>query len=37
MAASIRYLDSTVKQNGTWIFAERQLRVDWTETRPNHP
>ena len=33
MLASIRYLDQFVKQNGTWLFAERKLMVDWTETR----
>jgi ketosteroid isomerase-like protein len=34
MIASIRYLDRFVKQDGQWLFAERQLMVDWTETRP---
>lgn len=34
MVAHIRYLDSFVKQNGTWLFAERKLMVDWAETRP---
>jgi len=24
-----------VKQNGAWLFAERRLMVDWTETRPS--
>jgi hypothetical protein len=33
MIASIRYLDTFVKQNGVWLFAERKLMVDWTETR----
>jgi ketosteroid isomerase-like protein len=33
MVASIRYLDSFVKQDGSWYFAERNLMVDWTETR----
>ena len=33
MIASIRYLDKFVKQHGTWLFAERKLLVDWTETR----
>lgn len=33
MIASIRYLDRFVKQNGVWLFAERKLMVDWTETR----
>jgi hypothetical protein len=34
MIASIRYLDELVKQDGRWLFAERRLMVDWTETRP---
>jgi ketosteroid isomerase-like protein len=33
MIASIRYLDKFAKQNGVWLFAERKLMVDWTETR----
>jgi hypothetical protein len=33
MLASIRYLDSFSKQNGSWLFAERKLMVDWTDTR----
>jgi ketosteroid isomerase-like protein len=35
MVASIRYLDEFVKQDGAWLFAERRLMVDWTETRPS--
>jgi ketosteroid isomerase-like protein len=34
MIASIRYLDEFVKQDGQWLFAERRLMVNWTETRP---
>ena len=34
MIASIRYLDEVVKQDGQWLFAERRLMVNWTETRP---
>ncbi|MFD4507973.1 nuclear transport factor 2 family protein [Streptomyces sp. NPDC058457] len=37
MIASIRYLDEFVKQDGEWLFAERRLLVDWTETRPSTP
>ena len=37
MIASIRYLDEFVKQRGEWLFAERRLMVDWTETRPVTP
>ncbi|MFQ6397987.1 nuclear transport factor 2 family protein [Nocardia sp. KC 131] len=33
MIASIRYLDEFVKQDGEWLFGERRLMVDWTETR----
>jgi SnoaL-like domain len=35
MIASIRYLDDFVKQNGQWLFSERRLMVNWTETRPS--
>jgi ketosteroid isomerase-like protein len=35
MIASIRYLDEFVKQDGQWLFAERRLLVDWTDTRPH--
>jgi hypothetical protein len=34
MTAAIRYLDSFVKQDGTWLFDQRKLIVVWTETRP---
>jgi ketosteroid isomerase-like protein len=38
MIASIRYLDQFAKQaDGAWLFAERRLMVDWTETRPSKP
>ena len=37
MIASIRYLDELVKQDGQWLFAERRLMVNWTETRPSTP
>jgi hypothetical protein len=33
MTASIRYLDTFVKQDGAWLFAERRLMVNWTDTR----
>ena len=33
MIASLRYLDSFVKHDGGWLFAERRLYVDWTEER----
>ena len=34
MIASICYLDELAKQDGQWLFAERRLMVNWTETRP---
>lgn len=37
MVASIRYLDTFVRQDGEWYFAERKLMVDWIETRPLTP
>jgi hypothetical protein len=37
MIASIRYLDEFAKQDGVWLFAERKLMVDWTETRASVP
>jgi SnoaL-like domain len=33
MIASLRYLDTYSKINGAWYFSERQLIVDWMETR----
>ena len=35
MVAHIRYDDTFVKADGAWLFAERKLYVDWTETRPS--
>jgi hypothetical protein len=37
MLASIRYLDQFVKLDGAWLFAERRLMVDWTDTRISEP
>ena len=37
MVASLRYLDTFVKADGAWLFAERKLYVDWTETRSSRP
>ena len=37
MVAHLRYDDTFVKVDGGWLFAERKLYVDWTETRPSHP
>jgi hypothetical protein len=33
MVASLRYLDTFVKVDGAWLFAERRLYVDWLEER----
>jgi len=33
MLASLRYLDTFVKIDGAWLFAERRLYVDWLENR----
>src|ERR1700748_1157 len=35
MVAPIRYLDTFVKQDDAWLFAERRLMVNWTDTRPS--
>jgi hypothetical protein len=32
--ASLRYYDVFVRTDGRWLFGERKLIVDWTETRP---
>ena len=37
MIASLRYFDTFVKTDGTWLFGERKLYVDWTEIRSSHP
>jgi len=37
MVAWLRYGDTFVKVDGAWLFAQRNLYVDWTETRPSHP
>jgi SnoaL-like domain len=34
MIAALRYHDTFVKLDGAWLFAERQLYVDWIEERP---
>jgi ketosteroid isomerase-like protein len=33
MIASLRYLDTFMKTDGAWLFAERRLYVDWMEER----
>ena len=33
MIAALRYMDTFVKTDGQWLFAERKLYVDWLENR----
>ena len=33
MVAYLRYRDAIVKDQGSWVFAERRLYLDWAETR----
>jgi len=33
MVAYLRYLDAFVKQGGTWLFAERNLYLEFSDTR----
>jgi ketosteroid isomerase-like protein len=33
MIAALRYMDTFVKMDGAWLFAERKLYVDWMEQR----
>src|SRR5258708_6292640 len=33
MVGSLRYLDTFVKMDNSWLFAERRLYVDWLEER----
>ena len=33
MVASLSYLDTFAKIGGSWYFAERNLILDWSETR----
>ena len=35
MLAYLRYHDTFAKLDGAWFFAERNLYVDWIETRPS--
>ena len=37
MLAHLRYGDTFAKVDGAWLFAERNLYVDWIETKPSHP
>jgi SnoaL-like domain len=33
MLASLRYADTFTKVDGTWLFSERRLYVDWVDNR----
>ena len=37
MVAWLRYGDTFVKVDGAWLFADRNLYVDWAETRASSP
>jgi hypothetical protein len=37
MIASLRYHDRFVKLDGAWYFEERNLILDWSETRASAP
>ena len=37
MLAHLRYGDTFVKLDGAWLFAKRNLYVDWIETKASHP
>jgi hypothetical protein len=34
MSASLRYYDTYTRVDGDWCFAQRELVLDWSETRP---
>jgi hypothetical protein len=33
MITALRYMDTFVKMDGAWLFAEHKLYVDWLEER----
>jgi hypothetical protein len=35
MVMSIRYYDTMVRAGARWLFQERKLIIDWTDTRPS--
>ena len=37
MLMSIRYHDTMVRAGDRWLFKERKLIIDWTDTRPSNP
>jgi hypothetical protein len=36
MVASLRHLETFVKVDGSWLFADRRLYVDWLEKRVSY-
>ncbi|MCB4611710.1 nuclear transport factor 2 family protein [Enterobacter asburiae] len=37
LVMGIRYYDTIVRKDGRWLFAERKLIIDWTDSRPSSP
>jgi hypothetical protein len=37
MVMSIRNQDVFVRRDGQWLFAERKIIIDWTDSRPSTP
>ncbi|MFP6559214.1 nuclear transport factor 2 family protein [Paraburkholderia sp. B3] len=37
LVMGIRYYDTIVRKDGHWLFAERKLIIDWTDSRPSTP
>lgn len=33
----IRYYDTFVREANNWLFSERKLIIDWTDSRPSNP
>jgi hypothetical protein len=34
---SIHYYDTFIKENDKWLFSERKLIIDWTDSRQSNP
>lgn len=37
LVMGIRYYDTIVRKDGHWLFSERKLVIDWTDSRPSSP
>ena len=37
LVMGIRYRDRLVRQQGSWLFEQRTLLIDWTDRRPSSP